>query len=396
MAADIRPLSLRTEADAELRTRELGHSLTARSEALRLRRTAFKVHELTPDEAKALQQAITALGGEALFSNSGSEAIFCLAEGRLRALAALLEGASELAQRIEALARGLEPPRWVDGRGHALLKANGATIMGILNVTPDSFSDGGRYLDPALAEEAALHMIAEGAGIIDVGGLSTRPGASEIDAEDEARRVIPVITRLAAKISAPISVDTYRASVACQALDAGARIVNDISGFTFDADLPRVCAEHGAAVVLMHTPAKPAVMMQHTAYRDLIRDVRRSLETALTHAVQAGIAFERVALDPGFGFGKTADQGWEMLRRLAEFRGLGRPLLVGISRKSFFRSVLGEDRLPIERDIASGAAAAIAVLHGAQIIRTHNVKATADCLAVADQIARAPRLTWTS
>ncbi len=393
MAAELRPLILPTEADAELRSRELGHHGTARSEALRLRRRAFKIHDLSPDEAAALRDGVQALGGDALFSSAGSEAILNLAAGQLRALAALVSSEAALATRIETLADGLAPElSWVDGQGRSLLRPAGVTVMGVLNVTPDSFSDGGRHLDPILAEEAALRMVEEGADIIDVGGVSTRPGSEAPPEAEELARILPVLSRLAPRIGVPLSVDTWRASVAERAIDAGARIVNDISGFTFDPALAEVCARREVGVVLMHTPSRPADMMEHTQYRDLIRDVRLFLEQALERAAHAGIASERVALDPGFGFGKTADQGWEMLRRLGEFTGTGRPLLVGVSRKSMFREVLGEDRPPADRDVASGAAAMAAAMQGASIIRTHQVRITRDCLAVAGRLAVYPRL----
>jgi dihydropteroate synthase len=373
--------------------REMGLHSTSRSEALRLRRRAFKLYELSDPERAALAPAAETLGVDVLFSAVGTEGVVVAADSQLRALGALLLGsAPELAAVFEQQADMFSQRVWTDGAGRDLLEPGRTTLMGILNVTPDSFSDGGRFNDPARAEEQAARMIEEGADIIDVGGLSTRPGAEEIPAAEELARILPTIARIARNLAVPLSVDTYRAEVAEKALDAGATIVNDISGFSFDAKLASVCARKNAAVVLMHTPAKPAVMMEQTTYRDLMREVRAALGTAIARALAAGIPAERIAVDPGFGFGKTAEQGWEMLRRLGEFGGLGHALLVGVSRKSMFRAVVG-DAVPAEgRDVASGAAATAAVLAGAHIVRTHNVKITRECVAVADQLSQMPRL----
>lgn len=391
MAADLRPLILPTEADAELRLRELGLHGVSKSESSRLLRRPYKIYDLSAHEREALSAAALALGCEFIFSNTGSDALIIAADSQLPAFSALLAAIPELGNQFSGYAARLAPSTWVDASGRRLLRASGTTIMGVLNVTPDSFSDGGRFFDPILAEEQAERMLEEGADIIDVGGLSTRPGAAEIDAAEEMARVLPVIGRLARKIKAPISIDTYRHSVAEKAMDTGATVVNDISGFTFDERMAGTCARKNAAVVLMHTPAKPAEMMAHTDYRDMLRQVRSSLEASAARATTAGIASERIALDPGFGFGKTADQGWEMLRRLGEFTGLGRPLLVGVSRKSFFKE-LAPGATPEERDGMSATAAAFAVLAGARIVRTHNVKATREALLVADQLNRSPRL----
>lgn len=390
MAAEVRPLVLPSEAEAELRARELGHHATSRSEALRLRRRAYKIHDLSSDERALLAEGVKALGGDVLLSMQGGEGIFVIAEGQLRALAALTAAAASLSGLLERFAAALEAPRWVDGAGKSLLAAERTTIMGILNVTPDSFSDGGRFNDPGRAEERATRMVEEGADMIDVGGMSARPDAPEIDPAEEMARILPIIGRLARKLNVPISVDTYRADVAEKALDAGATVVNDISGLAFDERMAPTCARKKAAVVLMHTSGKPDVMMRQTAYRDLVRDVRRGLEYSFEKALAAGIAQERIVVDPGFCFGKTADQGWDLLRRLREFAGIA-PLLVGLSRKSMFKAVLG-DTPPEERDTASGAAVTAAVLAGAAAVRVHNVKVSRECAAVADRLTRAPRL----
>ncbi len=393
MAAEVRPLILPTEADAELRMREMGLHGTSRSEALRLRRRTFKIHDLGTDERAALAAALQPLGGDLVFSNLGVDAVFVVADGQLRAVAALLNDYPFLAAEISRLADGVTGAvTWCDAAGKSLLRPRATTLMGILNVTPDSFSDGGRFNDPILAEERAVRMIEEGADIIDVGGLSTRPGALEIPVEEELARIMPVIGKLAQKIKVPISIDTYRSQVAEKAIDAGATIVNDVSGFTFDNRLVGVCARKKVAAILMHTPGRPDVMMKKTGYQDMIREIRGNLASSLRRALEAGIPAERIALDPGFGFGKTADQGWELLRRLGELMGTGRPLLVGISRKSMFKEMLGAEKTAEERDVASAAAATAAILSGANIVRVHNVKIHRDSASVADRLLEMPRL----
>lgn len=255
-------------------------------------------------------------------------------------------------------------------------------IMGILNVTPDSFSDGNRYFDPQQAVDRALEMVAEGADIIDIGGESTRPGAAEVPPEEERNRVVPVITALTAQSSCPVSVDTWKSSVAREALDAGAAIVNDISGFTFDPAMAGIVAASGAGAVLMHTRGTPRTMQQDTAYDDLIGEISASLRGLIDSAVEAGVARKRIAVDPGIGFAKDRAGNIEILRRLDEFHGLGLPLLVGTSRKSFIGSTLGRDTG--DRLHGTAATVALAVDRGARILRVHDVRAMRD---VADMAA---------
>lgn len=266
-------------------------------------------------------------------------------------------------------------------------------IMSVLNLTPDSFSDGGKFcrnerIDVEQVVEAALQMEREGADILDVGGESTRPGAQPVSAEEEMRRVIPAIERLSKKVSVPISIDTTKASVAEAALKAGASIVNDISGFRFDTDMPKVCAKFGAAAVVMHLRHKPQEMQwsyhDKTPYSDLVGEVKAALLQSLALAEQAGVA--SVAIDVGFGFGKTIDGNFELLRRLGEFRSLGRPILAGLSRKSFIGkaiSRMAEGVAPTsERLFGTVAANVIALMNGANILRVHDVKAAFDAIQV--------------
>ncbi len=270
----------------------------------------------------------------------------------------------------------------------------GTYLMGILNVTPDSFSDGGKFLAPRNAVEHGLRMVEEGADIIDVGGESTRPrgktygrGAEKLPAEAEIARVVPVIEALAAKTAVPISVDTWKAPVAREALRAGAVIVNDISGFHFDPALPGVIAEAGGSAVLMHTPAPPWEMPPEVHYSHLVADVSRYLKEGIGFGLKAGV--NQLLIDPGLGFGKNAAGNYELLRRLSELLTLGYPILVGASRKSFIGKALDlsvEDRLE-----GSLAALVIAALNGASVVRVHDVAASRKALAVADLYLRPER-----
>ena len=249
-------------------------------------------------------------------------------------------------------------------------------VMGILNVTPDSFSDGNRYMALEGAVERALELEREGADIIDIGGESTRPNAPAVGLEEELSRVVPVIEALAGRLAVPISVDTYKAQVARAACAAGAEIVNDVSGLCFDPDMAQAVAQAGAGLVVMHTRGTPDRMQADTRYTDLIAEVTDYLLASLTLARDAGIPDSRIAIDPGIGFGKSKEGNLELIRRLSEFLPLGRPILVGPSRKSFIGAVLGS----AERDRTFGTAAVVAVsiLNGASIVRVHDVAAMRD------------------
>jgi dihydropteroate synthase len=255
-------------------------------------------------------------------------------------------------------------------------------IMGILNVTPDSFSDGGAHPDPASAVAHGLRLEEEGADIIDVGGESTRPGARPVEPAEEARRVVPVIRGLAAKTRATISVDTRNASVAREALDAGAAIVNDISGLTHDPEMAPLIGSRGASAVVMHMKGDPRTMQDDPRYDDLIGEVTAFFRESLRLADEAGI--RQVILDPGIGFGKTPAHNLEVIARLGEFAPLGRPLLVGPSRKSFIGAVLG---LPAgERLEGTIGASVAAVMNGARILRVHDVRAVSRAIRVAEAV----------
>jgi dihydropteroate synthase len=266
----------------------------------------------------------------------------------------------------------------------------GATtrVMAVLNITPDSFSDGGESVDSAAAIERALAYEALGADIIDIGGESTRPGADPVGAAEEWRRVGPVVTALARQLRVPISIDTYRAETAERALASGAVIVNDVSGLEYDARLAAVVAVHRAAVVLMHTRGRSRDMYMEARYDDVVHEVARELEQRIRHATDSGIAAERIVVDPGLGFAKKAPHSMTTLARFDEFAGLGRPLLCGPSRKSFLTSATGP-LAPPDRDWATAAAVTVAVLAGAHIVRVHRVAEMVQVVRVADAVRRA-------
>jgi dihydropteroate synthase len=257
--------------------------------------------------------------------------------------------------------------------------------MGIVNVTPDSFSDGGLFLDAAAAIEHGRALAAEGAAILDIGGESTRPGAEPVDAGEELDRVIPVIEGLA-DTGAQISIDTTKAAVAKRAIDAGASIVNDVSALRFDPELAAVVAEAGAPCVLMHMLGEPRTMQDDPRYDDVVSDVKAFLEERLAFAVEQGIAEENVWLDPGIGFGKTVDHNLELIERLGEIVAIGRPVVFGASRKSFLGKLTG--RLVDERLAGTIAVNIIAYERGARIFRVHDVAPAVDALKVAAATVR--------
>jgi dihydropteroate synthase len=262
-------------------------------------------------------------------------------------------------------------------------------LMGVVNVTPDSFSDGGRYLDPAAAVAHALELAREGAAILDVGGESTRPGAEPVPAEEELRRVLPVIDGLvAADVEAQISIDTSKAAVAAAALDAGATLVNDVTAFRGDPAIASLVAASGADCCLMHMLGEPRTMQADPHYEDVVSEVKAFLEQRMAYAIEAGVAEGHILLDPGIGFGKTAAHNLELLSRLDELVALGRPLVVGTSRKSFLGRLAG-GRGTDERLAGTIATNVMAYERGASVFRVHDVGPVHDALAVAAATVRA-------
>lgn len=259
-------------------------------------------------------------------------------------------------------------------------KVQRPAIMGILNVTPDSFSDGGRGLDPATAIAAGFHMIEAGADVLDIGGESTRPGAVPVSLDEELRRVLPVVEGLSGQVAAPISIDTTKAEVARRALAAGAVVVNDVSGATLDDEMLRVVAEACAGIVLMHRRGDPATMQDRPRYDDVVGEVADFLARAIERAGRAGIPPESIAIDPGIGFGKSFEHNLALLRAIPRFRSLGCSLLIGTSRKRFLGILTGRE---VEDRLAASVASALAALDaGADVVRVHDVAAVADAVKV--------------
>ena len=268
----------------------------------------------------------------------------------------------------------------------------GPVVVGILNVTPDSFSDGGDFLDPEAAAEHAASMLDEGAGIIDVGGESTRPGSDPVPREEEIRRVVPVIERiLAARPEAVISVDTYRSETAAAALEAGARIVNDVTALRGDPRMAPVVADAQCPVILMHMQGEPKTMQREPRYEDVVSEVRDFLRSRAEHAVSAGVRPEDIIVDPGIGFGTNLDHNLALLRNLQAVVDLGFPVLIGVSRKRFIGSITGVEEAA-ERVFGTVATTVLAYEKGATLFRVHDVRSNREALAVAEAVHHASRL----
>jgi dihydropteroate synthase len=262
-------------------------------------------------------------------------------------------------------------------------------VVGVVNVTPDSFSDGGEWLDPAAAIGHGFDLLAEGADIIDVGGESTRPGATRPEVSEELRRVLPVVRELAAA-GACVSIDTMRPAVAAPAIAAGASLLNDVSGGKADAGMLRLVADSGLPFVCMHWRGHSQDMQSRASYADVVTEVIAELGTQLDEAASAGVAVDKLIIDPGFGFAKTAEHNWQLLQRLEEFDVLGRAMLVGVSRKTFLGRLLasadGSPRPPKERDDATTALTTVLALQGIWGVRVHSVRASRDAIAVAQRL----------
>jgi len=295
---------------------------------------------------------------------------------------------AELSKKIDSLLDNYQRSDYkIDCRGKVLDLGSRTHIMGILNVTPDSFSDGGLYSTTGGALAHAREMASSGADIIDIGGESTRPGAEPVSAEEELRRIIPVIKQLSTELPVPISVDTYKASVAEKALAAGASIVNDISGLRFSPDMAKIVANYGAALVIMHTKGTPRSMQVNPVYTDIISEITDYLDGSIEIAMREGVDREKVMIDPGIGFGKNLTHNLTLLKRLDEFRVLGRPILIGPSRKKFIGTVLDISE-PEKRVDGTAAAVALAIAKGARVVRVHDVACIGRVARMTDAIYR--------
>ena len=331
-----------------------------------------RLHDVPDPEA--IRAAFESCGGvvvqhEHQLLLAGSEATYLAFLAQSSALPTDDPQRSQLRSQLEYLLECDAPRRW-RCRDREWCTGQKTWVMGILNVTPDSFSDGGQFFESERAIEHAMRLLEEGADILDIGGESSRPGADPVTADEEIRRVVPVIQELAERSSVWISVDTYKASVAREALQAGAHIVNDIRALA-DPEMAPLIADTQAGVILMHMRGTPQTMQQAPRYDDVIAEIYQYLGDKIRYALSQGIAEEQIAIDPGIGFGKTLDHNLEILRRLGEFRGLGRPILIGTSRKSFIGHLLN---LPIEARLhGTAATVAHAIMQGADIVRVHDV-----------------------
>jgi len=346
---------------------------------------ALAVQGLAHDEIRVLERQMRQLGGEVLTNRDGDRAVVI---GPLRSFGELSTRLVEWGRRTEALGAAIQeamtgsaspPPPLLAGR-HRLTFGSRTLVMGVVNCTPDSFSGNGVGSDAAAAVALGEAMAEAGADIVDVGGESTRPGSVAVPLEEEAARVLPVVTALAEHLDVPVSIDTRKAEVARRATAAGAAIINDVWGLHGDPAMARVVAEAGAALVAMHNA-------KEVAYGDVVEDVAQVLRHSLALAEDAGIDLQRVIVDPGIGFAKTPAHNLELIRRLSELRGINRPILVGASRKSTIGALLG-GAPPAERLEGSLALAVLAAANGANILRVHDVAETLRALRVADAVIR--------
>ncbi len=345
----------------------------------------IKVSGVTVPVAHILKQQMLSLGGEAAVHQHvlthAVESSDVLIMGTPLQMNRLVERLSfqpfdvpALGERIAEITRAMRAPGipTLRARDFALDIGKRVHVVGIVNVTPDSFSDGGLYLNPTEAAAHALTLIEDGADVIDIGGQSSRPGSEPVSEDEELKRVVPVIEALGEEWPGLISVDTYRSRVAAEALEAGAAIVNDISAFSFDPEIAGVTAGFGAACILMHMQGSPLNMQEAPQYDDLMGEIAGVLSDAIKRARAAGIGDDQIVVDPGIGFGKTTEHNLTILRRLPELKVLGAPILVGPSRKSFIGKVL--DLAVDERLEGALAATAYAVAQGARLVRVHDVK----------------------
>jgi dihydropteroate synthase len=276
------------------------------------------------------------------------------------------------------------PSRVLVVSGRVLPLADRVHLMGVLNVTPDSFSDGGRFVNPDVAVAHALSMVEEGADVLDIGAESTRPGAVPIDEKEERRRLIPIVRAICRHTTIPVSIDTTKASIAQQALDVGAALINDISALRFDARMGDVVAKSGAGLILMHMQGNPQTMQDAAQYTDVVAEVCDFLKARLRTATEAGIHPDSILLDPGIGFGKNCQTNLVLLDQLDALHALGRPLVVGVSRKAFIGKILG--RSIDERLMGTAAAVAVAIMKGARMVRVHDVAPIRDVVKMIDAI----------
>jgi len=354
----------------------------------------MKVSGLPSPAAHILKQTMLSIGGDVGVSHGSltmreatTDALIIGTESHYRRLIENLKSQplnlKEISERIEkALSIVGNRPALAGLRGHTLEVGKRTLLMGVVNVTPDSFSDGGECLEPEKAADRCFRLEEDGADIVDVGGESSRPGAEEVSEEEELRRVMGVLERISGRLKVPVSIDTVKPRVAAEALRAGAAMVNDISGLR-NAEMVATVAEHGAAVVVMHMKGTPRTMQDNPQYDDLMGEIIEFLDERVSFAMANGVDWERILIDPGIGFGKTAEDNYRIIDRLEELRCLGRPVVVGPSRKSFIGKVVKGP--PAGRVFGTAAAVAWCIANGADVIRVHDVKEVKEVAAVADE-----------
>jgi dihydropteroate synthase len=358
----------------------------------------LKVEGIDPRTANLLKQEMLSAGGDAALdrrdldcSSSSTDALLMGTEKQFEKLFSKLEQYPDLhlfGQSLKEILRNLSRAHYtIRCRKRTFTLGKRTLLMGVLNVTPDSFSDGGLFFDKDKAIAHGLKMVEEGADFIDIGGESTRPGSKPLGLDEELRRIIPVIEFLAKKVDAPISIDTYKSTVAKKAIEAGAQIINDISGLHLDPSLSQVAAKEDVPLVLMHIRGNPETMQKNIHYESLFSEIIQYLKDSIQRAESAGVNPEQVIIDPGIGFGKTVEDNLLILKNLQEFKILGKPLLLGTSRKSFIGKILNAD--VTERLEGTLSSIVIGVLNGAHIIRCHDVIQAKRAIAIADAVRQA-------
>jgi len=358
----------------------------------------LKVEGIDPRTANLLKQEMLSVGGDAALdrrgldcSSSSTGALLMGTEKQFEKLFSKLEQYPDLhpfGQSLREILRNLSRAHYtIRCRKRTFTLGKRTLLMGVLNVTPDSFSDGGLFFDKETAIVRGLKMVEEGADFIDVGGESTRPGSNPLGLDEELRRVIPVIESLAKEVDAPISIDTYKSTVAKKAIEAGAQIINDISGLHLDPSLSQVAAKEDVPLVLMHIRGNPETMQKNIHYESLFSEIIQYLKDSIQRAESAGVDPEQIIIDPGIGFGKTVEDNLLILKNLQEFKILGKSLLLGTSRKSFIGKILNAD--VTERLEGTPSSIVVGVLNGAHIIRCHDVLQAKRAIAIADAVRQA-------